>query len=239
VSRELAEDAALRFGLPEDRLEVINVGYNGDIFRPCDPAERAAARKRAGFHEDRFTVLFIGTLEPRKGLETLLEALEGLGAEMPVELCVVGIGPSEAALKALANRHRLRDHIHWLGARPHDDLWELYAAADAFVLPSYREGTPTVMLEAMASGTPVVLTDVGGVPDVVRHEQNGLLFRPGDVGACRAMIERVVRDSSLARRISRQALEDIQEHSLSRQVERIEAIYRSGSALRRFRTQRR
>jgi glycosyltransferase involved in cell wall biosynthesis len=97
-----------------------------------------------------------------------------------VELFIAGIGPSEAELKEIALRHRLRDHIHWLGVVTHDKLPEFYAAADALVLPSHSEGTPTVLLETMAMGTPAIITRVGGVPDVVQHAENGLLFEPNE-----------------------------------------------------------
>jgi glycosyltransferase involved in cell wall biosynthesis len=225
VSRDLADLAERELGVDGNRLEVINVGFNGDLFSPRDAGERREVRRKLGFSDERFSLLFVGTIEPRKGLTTLFEALDRLSPTLAVELFIVGIGPSEDELKAIAHRHRLRDHIHWLGVVTHDRLPDLYAAADAFVLPSHSEGTPTVLLETMAMGTPAIITRVGGVPDVVQHAENGLLFEPGDATTLARLIDELASDDHLRSRIADKALSDVQGHSLRRQVGRIEEIY--------------
>jgi glycosyltransferase involved in cell wall biosynthesis len=227
VSRDLAEQAENELGVDGDRLEVINVGFNGDLFRARDASERMKARRKLGFSDERFSLLFVGTLEPRKGLTTLFEALDRLSPSLAAELFIVGIGPSEHELKAICHRHRLRDHIHWLGVVTHDKLPDLYAAADAFVLPSHSEGTPTVLLETMAMGTPAIITRVGGVPDIVHHAENGLLFEPGDATTLARLIDELASDNQLRSRIADKALRDVQGHSLRRQIGRIEEIYHS------------
>jgi len=218
------------FGVPEHRVETINVGCNTSLFTPAMPARKGDLRQQLGFSTDRFSILFVGTLEPRKGLVTLFKALEALSPQCSVELFMVGIGPSEHELKERARNHPLSEHIHWLGALSHDQLPGYYAAADAFVLPSRAEGTPTVLLEAMASNVPVIITRVGGVPDVVQHEVNGLLFDPDDSETLRRLIEQLQEDTELAHRLARNAAKDVEEHSLTRQTTRIEAIYRAATA---------
>jgi len=230
VSRELANMLQDDFGVQERRIEIINVGCNTSLFTPAMPARKGDLRQQLGFSTDRFSILFVGTLEPRKGLVTLFKALEALSPQCSVELFLVGIGPSEHELKERVRNHPLSEHIHWLGALSHDQLPGYYAAADAFVLPSRAEGTPTVLLEAMASNVPVIITRVGGVPDVVQHEVNGLLFDPDDSETLRRLIEQLQADTELAHRLARNAAKDVEEHSLTRQTMRIEAIYRAATA---------
>jgi glycosyltransferase involved in cell wall biosynthesis len=212
-------------------LEVIDVGFNGDLFKPVGVDERKLLRQKLGFSSGLFSLLFVGALEPRKGLTTLFDALEALRPRVPVELFVAGIGDCESDLKQAARQHRLRDHIHWLGVVHHADLPAFYCAADAFILPSYAEGTPTVLLEAMASGTPTVITRVGGVPDIVRHGENGLLFEPGDAATLRRLIEQLAGDRQFGDRLAENALRDVQSHSLHRQAMRIGEIYRGARGI--------
>jgi glycosyltransferase involved in cell wall biosynthesis len=227
VSRELADIAIDGLGVSHSRVEVINVGFNGDLFRPRGIEERRELKRKLGFAEDSFSLLFVGTLERRKGITVLFDALAKLDHRMPLEVFLAGIGPSESELRGLAGTHPFAGSIHWLGAVEHGALADLYCAADAFVLPSFAEGTPTVMLEAMASGTPAIVTRVGGVPDVIEHGRNGLLFDPGDDAALKELIEQLVADRTLGPRLAEQALADVQKHSLAAQVLRIEQLYRT------------
>jgi glycosyltransferase involved in cell wall biosynthesis len=128
------------------------------------------------------TVLFAGRLSSEKGIEELVTATQGLN------VVFVGDGPLRSLVPST------------LGIVPHDELLRLYEQAAVVVCPSRSEGFPLVCAEAMAHGRPVVATTVGGLPDMVIHEQTGLLVEPGDVSALRAALERLLSDPDLRRR---------------------------------------
>jgi glycosyltransferase involved in cell wall biosynthesis len=131
-------------------------------------------------------ILFAGRLSPEKGIDELLEATRGMN------LVVAGDGP-------------LRDRVPGaLGFVPHDDLELLYARAAVVVLPSYREGLPLCVIEAMAHGRPVVATSVGGIPELVEDGVTGFLVPPGDARALRTAVQRLLDDPARRRRMGRE-----------------------------------
>src|ERR671937_549308 len=140
-----------------------------------------------GAEADPAEVLFVGRLSPEKGIEELVAATEGMN------LVVAGDGPL---------RHLVPGA---LGFVPHDELGELYDRAAVVVCPSYREGLPLCVLEAMAYGKPVVASAVGGIPELVEDGVTGFLVEPGDVAGLRQAIERLLADPALRRRLGRAA----------------------------------
>jgi glycosyltransferase involved in cell wall biosynthesis len=139
-------------------------------------------------------VLYAGRLSTEKGVRELVAAADGL------PLVVAGDGP-------------LRDEVPGaLGFVPHDELERLYERAAVVACPSHREGFGVVCAEAMAYGRPVVAGDVGGLRDLVRHEETGLLVPPGDVGALRAALHRLLADADLRRRFGEAGRARIAEH---------------------------
>ena len=124
-------------------------------------------------------LIFVGRLEKVKGLDTLLTAMEILKAE-EIRLTIVGDGSLNSWLEAELAGRGLTDRIDLAGPVPFGSrLFDLYRSADVMVLPSYSEGLPLVLVEAMANSLPVVATAVGGIPEIVEHEKNGLLVPPG------------------------------------------------------------
>ena len=147
-----------------------------------------------GEEADPPEVLYAGRLSAEKGVRELVAAADGL------PLVVAGDGP-------------LRDEVPGaLGFVPHDELERLYARAAVVACPSRREGFGVVCAEAMAYGRPVVAGDVGGLRDLVRHEETGLLVPPGDVGALRAALQRLLADPDLRRRFGQAGRTRIAEH---------------------------
>lgn len=184
-------DRLRALGVPSDRIERVENGVDPDLFSVKD---RAIARGELGVSEFEKLVVFCGRLEPAKGMVELLEAFDRLSAEVPgVRLALLGSGAmnDQVAEKARASGGRLLQ----LGARPLPEVARWLSACDVFTLPSHREGTPNVVLEALASGRPVVATRVGGIPDVVRSERAGFLVEPHDAHALADALARALRQT--------------------------------------------
>ncbi len=171
-------------------------------------------------------ILYVGSLEPRKSVETLLEAAALLkDQEVCVELNIVGDGPDRERLQLLAG-HLLGT----VGCRFHgyiadrETLRELYRSADVFVLPSLSEGFPRVIFEAMAHGVPVVATAVSGIPDLVHHEHSGLLVPVRNPKALAEAIRRLIQDESLRHHIIEQGYAVARQHTVDSYLRRVVAF---------------
>ncbi|TCD48552.1 glycosyltransferase [Chlorobium sp. N1] len=126
-------------------------------------------------------LLCVGRLVPAKGQHTLLEACTILEKEnIPFRLTMVGDGPDRKSLEKFSRQHGLEKNITFTGALGQDQVREHYAEADIFVLASFAEGVPVVLMEAMAREIPVISTRITGIPELIEHERNGLLATPGD-----------------------------------------------------------
>ena len=159
------KDEMVALGASADKISVLRNGVDLTLFRPAD---RDAIRER--MHLQGPVLLSVGHLIERKGHHLVLEA----AASMPaVTVLIAGDGPERSALEQYAGRIGIAGRVRFLGALPHEQLPELYNAADVLVLASSREGWPNVMLEAMACGARVVTTRVSDVPDVVNAPAAG------------------------------------------------------------------
>jgi teichuronic acid biosynthesis glycosyltransferase TuaC len=152
-------------GIPPERVRVLRNGVDLSRFRPVD---RAAFRRRLGLSGPM--LLAVGNLIALKRHRLLVEALAWLPR---VDLVIVGEGPERSAIESLARACRLADRVHLLGRVPQDCLPEIYSAADLLVLPSEREGWPNVLLESMACGTPVLVSNIDGFADIIAAPEAG------------------------------------------------------------------
>ncbi|MCB0254142.1 MAG: glycosyltransferase family 4 protein, partial [Anaerolineae bacterium] len=138
-------------------------------------------------------------LAPGKGIRHLLDAIAILAKRFPrIESFVVGSGPCESYLREHAKTLGIESHVHFVGYVNHDMLVDWYRAADLLCLPSMFEGFPLTAAEAMACGTPIVASHVGGLPDVVNAFECGILVPPRDPGALSAAIEQMLLNQSNA-----------------------------------------
>ncbi|MFM8333589.1 MAG: glycosyltransferase [Candidatus Methylumidiphilus sp.] len=154
------------------KYEIGRLGVDPARFAPHPP-------KAAG---GTFELLCVGRLTPAKGQHILLDAVQRLLAQgREVRLTFVGNGPDRDSLEAQARQLGLADAVIFAGAVNQDHILEYYAQADAFVLPSFAEGLPVVLMEAMAMAVPCVTTHITGVPELIQHGVNGLLTAPSDV----------------------------------------------------------
>lgn len=173
-----------------DRLRIVHCGVN--------PA-RYGRQPRAAFGK---RVMFVGRLDAVKGVPLLLEAVARVRAAHPeVRLSIVGDGPHRAALEAQARDLGLDPDAVFLGYRPQDEVAALLEEADMLVLPSFAEGVPVVLMEAMASRIPVIASQVAGVGELVEDGRSGFIIPPGDVDTLTARLDRLLADPDLCRRL--------------------------------------
>jgi glycosyltransferase involved in cell wall biosynthesis len=223
VSRATAEWLAAGLGIPSARLEVVTNGVEEPRSSGVDP--RAAFGVSAG----DVLLLAVGNLYPVKGHRFLLEALGRLRRSRPDlswALVVAGEGAERAALASQAAAEGIADRVQLLGHRL--DVPDLLAAADLFVLPSLSEGTPMSLLEAMLAGKAVVVSAVGGIPDVLGPDASGIQVPPADVVALTEALERTIADPELRGRLGREAQRRGREHYRAEiMVKRYLSLYRS------------
>lgn len=184
--------------------------------------DRATARRALGV--ERFMLLSIGRLVPVKGL---VEAARALAPRDDLEWWIAGAGPERDALERIARSSRAR--VRLVGEVHGADKEALFRAADVLAVPSCRlssgrsEGVPTVIAEAMARGLPVVASAVGGIPEIVRHAENGLLIEPGDPRALLHAVDRVRDDTVLRDALAAGARRDAVRFAWDRIAPRVES----------------
>lgn len=164
-------------GVDASKIHVIYNGVDRTLFRPFD---RAAARRELHLDESKRIILYAGNFEPVKGIDLLLKAFGRLDDD--AALHVIGDGPDRRHLASLARALPPGKRVLFHGRIAHRLMGAWLNACDVFCLPSLAEGTPNVVLEALACRTPVVASDTGGVPEVI-SAGSGILFRRGDAGA--------------------------------------------------------
>ena len=203
---------AVGWGVPSERLEVIP---NPAPPLPALP-DRDEARARLGVNG--FTLAAAGRLTRQKAL---LDALDAVSRTEGVSLVVAGDGPERAALERRAEKPDLADRVRFAGALARNDVLTLFRAADAALLTSSWENLPHSVVEALAVGTPVVATAVGGVPEVVRDGENGLLAPAGDVDGIAGAIRRLAGDEALRATLAANAPRSVAELDETRVLERV------------------
>jgi glycosyltransferase involved in cell wall biosynthesis len=173
-------------------------------FLGVDPLEFAPRPFRSA--PDPFQVACVGQLAPVKGQHMLVAAMEILArGGRCVRLRIAGDGPDRASLEQDIAARRLEEHVLLEGFLNQDTLRRLYAECDLLVLPSFAEGIPVVLMEAMAMQIPCVATWITGIPEIIVHETDGLLVPPGDAEALAAAIARLMDDPGLRRSLGERA----------------------------------
>lgn len=172
-------------GIDEGKVHVIYNGIDRDIFHPV---ASFSARTKLGLSEHVKIVLYAGNLEPVKAVGLLIEAMSRLG-KYDAELHILGSGPEYRRLVRLTGSAGLEGRVIFHGSVEHTRMGMWFNACDLFCLPSLDEGTPNVILEALACRTPVVATDTGGIPEILSSE-SGILFRRGDVDGLAGALNR-------------------------------------------------
>ncbi len=216
VNSRAAHRTLKQMGRPESRLFYLPNIIDTDHFKPGDQIK-----------EGPFTVLGVGRLAPQKRFDRFLEVLSGLEIDrgLKVRGLICGFGPLQAELETVARRLVPPPNgVAFLGSV--SDVRKPFAQTDVLLLTSDHEGTPNVVMEAMACCVPVVATNVGGVADLIKHGETGFLFEPNDIAGAQAVLRRLKADRELALSIARRARSFIQEHhSLDRLPRILAGLY--------------
>lgn len=200
VTQDLQRQVLAQVGLPEARVPVIRMGV--DTSRFVAPPERPAS--------DGLHVVTVARLAECKGHRYALEALRALADDgFDLRYTIAGDGPDRAAIEADIARLRLGQRASLVGSLGEGDVLRLVQSADAFVLPSvgYGEAAPVAVMEAMACGTPVVCSIIGGTPELIRDGEDGFLVRQADVAGLGAALRRLALDRGLRARLAHAARE--------------------------------
>lgn len=210
--KELALQSA-----PGMQIRVIPNGVDTDLFKPSGDVRKG----RSDFH-----LICVSRLVKRKGIEQILSAMAGLRSEN-IRLSIVGSGNYEDALRKKCFDLSLTSVVDFKGFCPREELPELYAKSDAFILTSRSEAFGNVFAEAMSCGLPVIGADIGGIPDLIK-EQNGILVKPGDIDGIKNAIIKL-KDSQQLREQMGRASRDIimKNHRWSKITEKFLELYLS------------
>jgi len=228
ASRDEQELLVRLYGADASRIAVVPCGVNLDLFQPVDKEE---ARQKLGLRDDDRILLFVGRLEPLKGVDILLGAAAQLESETDCFVLVIG-GDSSARegemahLRHLAAELGISDRVNFLGAVDHEKLPLFYSAADVCVVPSFYESFGLVALEAMACGTPVVASRVGGLTATVRDGETGYLIPWRCPEPFAERLELLLDNEELRRAFGERARAAVERFRWSNVAEAVLGVYR-------------
>lgn len=201
------------------KLEVSPLGVDPQVFRPRDvhPIDK----------DQRFRILCLGRLVAAKGQAVLLDAVRLLAQQgRPVYATFAGDGPDRLRLEAMAREYGVDRHVVFLGAVNPESVRELYATTDAFVLPSFAEGIPVVLMEAMAMEVPCISTAINGIPELITSGESGLLVSPSDAAQLAAAIGSLIDDAPLRQSLGQAGRRKvIASYDLTRNVAHLHNIF--------------
>jgi len=224
VSEASKRDILRYFRVPESKINVIPNAIDerfGEV-----PSADEVLRVRERYQLNDPFVLYAGNIKPHKNLERLIEAFHTLrrGGLDTVKLLIIGDEISKyAALRRAVHKYKLHKHVRFFGFVPDKTLAVLYRLASVFVFPSLYEGFGLPPLEAMASGTPVITSNVSSLPEVVGDA--ALLIDPYEADAIAQAMRRVLTDAALREDLRQRGLQRVKEFSWERSVRRVHAIY--------------
>ena len=206
-------------------VEALSNGIDLSRFTPGKaPAE---IYERYNIPKTKPIVLYVGRVDPEKSLEVLVKAFNLALLKCPeAHLVVVGDGASRNELEKLSEKLGIEKHTHFLGRVVGNDLPMLYRTGKVFGITSKTETQSIVIMEAMASGLPVVAVQAGAIPELVKNNKTGYLCQQDDPVAVSRAIVRVLKNDLARQKFSKTALENIKKHDISYTLTRFEAIYK-------------
>ncbi len=216
----------LRLGsLAPDKVVTLHNGIDLSRFTKPDKTDYLAGRQALGIPPDAPLLTTVAVLRPAKGIQYMIAALPAVLEAVPeTRYLVVGGGEHENALKELARSHGVAERVIFTGVR--NDIPDLLAISDLFVLPTLGEALPTVLAEAMAAQKPIVVSKVGGVPEMVEHGRNGLLVPPTDPASLAEACLQLLQNPDQAQAMGRAGQEIVERRfNIRRQGQHLGDLY--------------
>ena len=205
---------------------VHGVGVDLSKFESQTIEKKNLIRKEYGYKEDDFILFYAAELNANKHQDLLINVLNNLKDKMPnIKLLLAGTGSLESQYKEQVNKLDLNKNVEFLGFR--SDIKNLLMLSDVAVASSRREGLPVNVMEAMATGLPLVVTDVRGHRDLVKNDVNGYLVATDDVQGFVNAVEKIYKDKNLAKEFGKKGLDLVQKYSLENVMEEMKEIYTS------------
>ncbi|MFF2448981.1 glycosyltransferase [Neobacillus sp. NPDC058068] len=227
VGQELYTTLETEFGVSRDKLSLINMGVNLDVFKVVD---KSVARLRLEIPQNKTPLLFVGNIIEQKGLNDLVEAFAVLKKDLPeYELYIIGSNKDQGYFRKLETviaETGLKESVHFLGTKQQAEVALWMAAAEVFVLPSHLEGFGLVALEAMACGTPVVGSNVGGLKYLLNHGK-GMLVNPKNPAELKKALQTVLESEEVKQNLIRKGLEMAQKNDQIIMTDKVINLYQS------------
>ena len=224
VSDRIKEEL-VKHGIKESRIIVIKNAVDGNYHMELFNENRQKKRKRLNIEDDEFVLGYLGRLSKEKGIIYLIHASSMLNEMgVPIKTLIIGEGPHKKELEELVKRRGIENRFIFAGFQNDVENW--MPAIDVFILPSLTEGTPMALLEAMACGIPVVASAVGGIPQVIVSDKNGILVTPGKPEEIANAVNTLYGNQTLRRTIAEEAKTTIRlKYDVSDWIKRIETEY--------------
>lgn len=203
VSEALRQELIKTFAVPPGKVSVCRPIIDTELFKPED---KLTARKSLNLPAESKIVLYVGDIIASKGCHLLHKAAEKIVSQHPDTLFIfLGEGPLLKSLPSRARKSGLSDRIIFPGSVPNSVVAQFMHASDVFALPSFSEGTPVTILEALSCGLPVIASGVGGIPELVRDGENGLLIQAGSTEELFLSLQRILLQPELREKLSQGA----------------------------------
>jgi len=200
ISKELFEMLS-ELGIPREKIEIIPLGVDENKFKP----QKKISRKDLDLNEEKLLLLllFVGRLHKLKGIDILLKAVSQIKNDINnFRLVIIGKGSEKENLIDLSKKLNIEDYVTFTGELEEDMLVKWYSAADLFILPTtYPEGRPVVIYEAMASGCPIIATNLAGISEQIKEGYNGILIRPKNLDKLADVIKDLLKNDDLMKRM--------------------------------------
>ncbi|MBI5681012.1 MAG: glycosyltransferase [Methanobacterium sp.] len=227
VSMDLSEKME-KLEIKEDKIIVLRNAIDTKRFIPL---KNRKIRNYYGVNDKDILILFVGYLDTFKGVFELMNSFHEINKKnVNVKLMIVGEGPKNNELKKIASRLCLETHVIFAGKISPSDIHEYYQSSDIFVLPSHTEGTPLVVIEAMACGLPIVASNVGGIPEIVINNKNGFIITPQNEIELISKVQILVKNQSLRNKFADKSIEIINtEFDNDIKVEKLINLYKNAA----------
>ncbi len=223
VSNSTKSDIINFYKIPNNKIKVIFNGINQKRYN-------IESRKVKSSENSIRNLLYVGRLVPRKNLETLIKAIYILKKDISdIRLLICGKGDTkyELYLESLVNRYGLKNNIEFLGFVSDKKLTKIYSESDLFILPSLVEGFGMVLTEAMGYGLPIIATNIGGVNEVVRNNEEGILVEPRNPKDMANTISKLIKDKNLYKKYQKNAINRVNDFSWEKNANDTIKLYKT------------